>query len=176
MSKIRGFTLVEMVCVVTVLAVIAGLSAPSFRALRLDAVRNREINQWVQAIHLARAEAMKRGAVVTLCPGDDALVCAAAPASWSIGWIAFVNTDADVPAARDAGEPVLRVYPGWPEGRITGNRDWLSFRPFGQTGITATHVFCDARGAASARAVIISQTGRPRVAATRADGSTLTCP
>jgi len=41
--------------------------------------------------------------------------------------------------------------------------------------VTASFTFCDERGPRAARAVIISQTGRPRVAASDASGDPLTC-
>ena len=73
------------------------------------------------------------------------------------------------------GEELLQVYPAWSNGRIVANRGTLSFRAFGQSGVTATFAFCDDRGSAAARAVIISQTGRPRVSAASASGSPLSC-
>jgi hypothetical protein len=76
---------------------------------------------------------------------------------------------------RDAGEDLLRVYAAWPTGQVLANRPTLSFRAFGQMGITATFTFCDRRGGSSARAVIISQTGRPRVSGRDASGAPLSC-
>jgi hypothetical protein len=58
---------------------------------------------------------------------------------------------------------------------MQGNRATLSFRAFGQSGVTATYVFCDPRGSGAARAVIISQTGRPRIALRTAAGDPLDC-
>ena len=95
---------------------------------------------------------------------------------WATGWLIFVNLDRDSPAARDSGEELLRVYERWDAGHITSNRSTLSFRPFGQMGVTATVTFCDDRGPGAARAVIISQTGRPRVSSRNASGSALSCP
>jgi type IV fimbrial biogenesis protein FimT len=87
----------------------------------------------------------------------------------------FVNLDRDAPAARDSDEELLRVYPPWESGQIAANRTTLSFRPFGQSGVTATITFCDDRGSAAARAVIISQTGRPRIAEKNPSGGSLHC-
>jgi len=94
---------------------------------------------------------------------------------WERGWILFVNSDRDSPAFRDPGEEVLRSYPAWTDGHIQANRGTLSFRAFGQMGVTATFAFCDRRGPAAARAVIISQTGRPRVSAKSASGGAIAC-
>jgi len=170
----RGFTLPEILCTLAVLAVVTGWALPSFRHLALDAARNREVNGFLQAVHLARSEAIKRNGVVSLCPSPDGIQCAASTA-WHGGWIVFVNADRDSPAVRDAGEELLRAHPAWEGGRIGSNRTTLSFRPYGQSGVTATVTFCDPRGSPAARAVIISQTGRPRVTDRSSSGGPLSC-
>lgn len=175
MESPGGFTLIEMLLALALLALAGSLAMPTFRLLQLDAVRTREVNQFVQAVHLARGEALKRNVVVSLCPSADARACAAAGTPWHSGWIVFANRDGDTPADRDPGEPLLRAYPAWRDGRILANRDFLSFRAFGQSGVTSTYVFCDERGTAGARAVIISQTGRPRLADRTAAGTALAC-
>jgi type IV fimbrial biogenesis protein FimT len=175
MDRHRGYTLPELAFTLAIVGGLLGWGVPAFRDLRLDTLRTREVNQLVQAVHLARSEAIKRNGVVSLCPSLDGEWCAAAGTPWQRGWIVFVNPDRDAPAVRDAGEPVLRVYPPWPGGAVHANRATLSFRPFGQLGVTATFTFCDGRGAPAARAVIISQTGRPRVSDRSASGTALHC-
>jgi type IV fimbrial biogenesis protein FimT len=118
---------------------------------------------------------MKRNAVVSLCPSRDGRACAQPGTDWDAGWLVFENVDQDGPAMLDPGEQLVQVYPAWDGGQIRGNRDTLSFRSFGQSGVTATYVFCDRRGGAAARAVIISQTGRPRIATRTAAGARLDC-
>lgn len=169
-----GFTLIELLLALAVIAVAATVAVPSFGAFSRNAARTREVNQFVQAVYLARSEAIKRNGVVSLCPSNPSGTCSPGP-RWEGGWIVFVNDDRDSPAMRDSGEDLLRVYERWDAGHISSNRTTLSFRPFGQAGVTATVTFCDDRGAAEARAVIISQTGRPRVSSRNASGGALTC-
>ena len=170
----RGFTLVELVVCMGVLAVMAGWGLPAFGELARNTARTREVNRFVQAIYLARSEAIKRNGVVSLCPSANGSTCQPGP-QWQRGWIVFVNLDHDSPASRDAGESVVHVYQQWDAGRILSNRGTLSFRPFGQMGVTATVTFCDDRGPAAARAVIISQTGRPRISSRSASNGPLVC-
>lgn len=171
----HGYTLIESLGCLAVVAVVTTWGVPSFAALARDSARTRQVNQFAQAIYLARSEAIKRNGVVSLCPSRDARTCAPTT-DWRTGWIVFVNDDADSPAARDPDESLLRVYPAWPAGHVVANRTTLSFRPLGQSGVTATIAFCDDRGAAAARAVIISQTGRPRIASRTSSGGALPCP
>jgi type IV fimbrial biogenesis protein FimT len=175
MDRHRGFSLTELVFTMAITAGLLGWGIPTFRDVQRNSARTREVNQFVQAVYLARSEAIKRNGVVSLCPSLDGDRCAPVGTSWNRGWIVFVNVDRDAPAARDDGEDLLRVYSPWKSGRVKANRDTLSFRPFGQSGVTATFTFCDDRGSAGARAVIISQTGRPRVSDRSASNDPLTC-
>jgi len=170
----HGYTLPELMCALAILAGVAGWALPSFREIALNAARTQEVNGFLQAVHLARSEAIKRNGVVSLCPSPDGARCAAGT-SWQGGWIVFANLDRDSPAVRDAGEPLLRAYPAWDGGRIASNRTTLSFRAFGQSGVTATVTFCDPRGSGAARAVIVSQTGRPRISDRSSSGGALSC-
>jgi type IV fimbrial biogenesis protein FimT len=170
----RGHTLIELVIGLALVATTLAWGLPSFGTLLRNSARTREVNQFIQAVYVARSEAIKRNGVVSLCPSRDGATCS--PSSlWATGWLIFVNLDRDSPAARDSDEELLRVYPPWESGQIVANRTTLSFRPFGQSGVTATITFCDDRGSSAARAVIISQTGRPRVADKNSSGGSLNC-
>ncbi len=175
MERPRGFTLPELVFSMAIVAGLVGWGVPALRDLRLNAARTGEVNLFLQAVHLARSEAIKRNAVVSLCPSLDGETCATVGTAWDRGWIVFVNVDRDSPAVRDAGEELLHVYPAWTGGNVDGNRSTLSFRAFGQSAVTATFTFCDDRGGDAARAVIISQIGRPRVSDHSASGAALAC-
>ena len=175
MDRHRGYTLPELVFTMAIAVGLLGWGVPTFRDLQRNAARTREVNQFIQAVYLARSEAIKRNRVVSLCPSLDAEDCAPAGTTWQTGWIVFVNGGRDSPAVRDTDEELLRVYAPWPGGSLTANRTTLSFRPFGQMGVTATFTFCDDRGSPAARAVIISQTGRPRVSDRSASNTPLLC-
>ncbi|MFO1408489.1 MAG: GspH/FimT family pseudopilin [Steroidobacteraceae bacterium] len=174
MERPAGHTLPELVFVLAIVAGLAGWGVPAFQRLQREAAQTAAANLFLQAVHHARAEAVKRNAVVSLCPSLDGGTCAPA-VDWGRGWIEFVNTDRDSPAVRDLGEELLQAYPGRRQGSIVSNRTTLSFRPYGQSGVTATVTFCDDRGSAAARAVIISQSGRPRLSTEAASGGPLTC-
>lgn len=92
----RGFTLIELMITIAILAIVLGVAVPSFQ----DFVRRNRVtataNNLVSALALARSEAVKRATRVTVASGD-----------WAGGWQVFVDT-ATVGDA--TGDTVLRVY------------------------------------------------------------------
>jgi type IV fimbrial biogenesis protein FimT len=157
-----GFTVLELMFVCAIAALLAGVAAPGFREYSLNARRTGQVNELVHALHASRSAAIRGGLPVVLCKSSDGSQCTPAAAGWDEGWIAFVNRDSDSPAAVDADEPILLRQPRVEGISIRANRDALTYWPFSRAGTTATFIFCDQRGVESARAVIVSQTGRPR--------------
>ncbi len=172
-SSCYGMTLIELLLVVSVVAILLANALPSFRETIMNSRRTAAINELVGTIQFARGEAAKRNREVVLCPSGGGRQCTAD--SWNLGWLVFANLDADSPARLDKGEPLLHVKPARDGLKITANRLAFRFRPLGVRSVNGTITFCDSRGAQSARAVIISYTGRPRVSARDASNQRLQC-
>lgn len=73
--RARGFTLLELVVTVAVLAIALGIAVPSFQGItnrnRLTSVAN----ELVAAVQLARMEALRRNERVVVCPTTDGSAC-----------------------------------------------------------------------------------------------------
>lgn len=63
-SKTRGFTIVELMIVVAIIAILATLAAPSFRELLKNNQVAAQNNELVSLINLARSEAVRRSGLV----------------------------------------------------------------------------------------------------------------
>jgi type IV fimbrial biogenesis protein FimT len=173
MKRRSGYSLLELLVAVAVVAVLAGLGLPALRGLALDGRLRSDINAFVGSIALARSEAAKRAATVTVCASTDGARCADAETGFEAGWIVIVGADSGPAAA--SGDRVLLVHDPAMTGTIRSNRARFRFRPFYRRSTNGTVSFCDERGARAARAVIVSYTGRPRVVDARSARRPLTC-
>jgi type IV fimbrial biogenesis protein FimT len=152
-----------------------GIGVPSFQRFALDARRTADVNAFVGAVQLARSEASKRGRSVIVCKTVDRIACGGDEIDFDAGWMVFVNADDAYPPARAASEPLILAYAPKIEGTIVSNRPFYEFRAYRRRSTNGTVTFCDARGPADARAVIVSYTGRPRTAAVGPGNRPLTC-
>lgn len=181
----NGFTLVEIMVGLSVAGILLTVGVPSFRSVIQDNRLVTQNNELVVAVNMAKNEAVKRGMVVTLCRSSDSASCTG---NWQDGWIVFNDVDGDGVVDAGDGDTVLRVHGPLDGGNTlsfsgAGNRVQYNSRGIAVSA-TGTFKLCDSRGATSARGLIVSTAGRPRVAedtnadGTREDGTgtNFTCP
>lgn len=176
MSGRAGFTLLELAVTMAIVAILLATGLPSMQELLLDARRTRVVNEVLRALHSARAESLRSASDVVVCPRGDGDACMDEAEAWQRGWMVFVNTDGDDPPVRDPDERLVLRHDLDTTGTVSANRAVFVYRPHVRRATAGTIIYCDRRGAADARAVIVSYTGRPRVAAESATGRPLTCP
>jgi type IV fimbrial biogenesis protein FimT len=180
-AKNSGFTLIELMFTIVVLAILLGIGVPNFR----DFIRNSRItaaaNDLLADLNLARSESVKRRIPVTLCKSANGTTCDTSATSDFRRWIVFVD-DADPAAGSandgdgevDAGELILKssaiatTIDAPAVGRLT------IYQPSGFPVTTANNIsrvlFCDDRGSetsvggmSAARGLSVSATGRGAV-------------
>ena len=170
-SRSRGFTLVEVLATLAVIAVLVTFGMPSMTAL-VDSIQLKSASDvFFSHLHLARSEAIKRNSRVVLCKSADGVSCIS-DGGWEQGWIVF--HDANTNAALDIGETVIhRAVPLAASFRFTGNANvarYVSFVPTGGTQLVGgafqagTFTVCRQSGSSGeARQIVLNAVGRPRV-------------
>ena len=170
----RGFTLYELLITMMLVAILVSIGLPSFSDTLARSRQVTEINALFHAIHLARKESIRRRQIVTLCPSADGRSCGHRD-DWSAGWLLFNNADQDSPPQVDPGEFVIRSHRVNESFRVTANRRAFTLRATYKRATNGTFVVCDRHDRVPAKALIVSYTGRPRVADIRPDGDPWSC-
>lgn len=162
MKNQRALTLIELLITLAVFIVLVTFAMPSMTNYSQGNRVTAETNSIVGALNFARSEAVKRSTNITICKSNDGSTCGG---NWNNGWIIFINTDNDSPAVVDIGEDVLSIYGAIaPTSTLQVSAalsNFITYRATGFSNVQGTFIFCDRRGASSARAITINRTGRP---------------
>lgn len=106
-----GFTVIELMVVVSILAILVALAAPSFTPL-IERWRIRQaVSGLESAMYFARSEAIKRGGNITIRKeptGTNGCTLAPGVSNWDCGWFVFVDTNNN--GTLNAGEEVLQRF------------------------------------------------------------------
>jgi len=173
-TRFKGFTLYELLMSIVLIVLISGLAIPSFSAGIARQRQRVEIDALFHAIHLARKESIMRRKVVSLCPSLNGQSCSPGR-DWSSGWLMFENKDRDSPPRIDPDELTLLNHRVDDQVRITTNRKGFTLRATFLRATNGTFVFCDPKNRITPKALVVSYTGRPRVAVHTTEGDLYSC-
>jgi type IV fimbrial biogenesis protein FimT len=175
-GRLAGFTLLEALSTVSVGAILLCIGIPSFQHFVAGNAMTAARNSVVTHLHLARSEAVKRNITAVLCPSLDGLGCLDSM-EWHGGFMLFSDSNGN--RIYDSGEQMLRFKPhdfGNIRVRTTTRRRSIAFHADGSArGYNATFTFCDKTGQVSPRAILLSNTGRPRLSDKGSKGKILDC-
>lgn len=96
MKKSAGFTLVELLVVLSITAILVALAAPSFTQTIRSVNMSSAVNTFLADANYARSEAVRRGGDVIMCRStnpDAAVPTCATGTAWESGWIIFHDRD-----------------------------------------------------------------------------------
>lgn len=148
MRAASGFTLIETLMVVVILAVLAGLAAPSMRAFMDSQVVKTPASDLYASLVLARSEAIKRNAAIDIVPTAT---------DWAQGWQVRLQATPTT---------VLRVQDGYPRISISASTaGTVTYGGNGRLSTSATtfRVLVPGNAEARMRCVTVDVTGRPNV-------------
>ena len=174
--KQSGYSLYDLIVTSAVVSVL-GVGAVGMGSLLQDARMTTGVNQLMVELSLARSEAIKRGNTVTLCKSENGADCASG-SDWHKGWIVFVDDNAN--RRIDNGETIIRIEQ--PLNAVVLNfagalnhDNYIAYKRGGEAEPNGTFTFCDGRGSAKARSIIVLGTGRPRVSTKTSQNKPLRC-
>lgn len=174
-----GFTIYELLITMLVIGVILTLGVPNLMEFTQNSRIASAANDLHSSFQLARSEAARAKAPVTICASANAMDAnPACGGGFSQGWIIFQDDDGDLTV--DGGEPVIRRHPA-PGNNITINPNaGANYFGFAATGMgrgdvggnpaLQTAVICDSRGHqqaaanfSTARYLVVTPIGRATV-------------
>lgn len=153
-----GFSLIELMITIAILAVLLAIGWPSFQgSLRSNRLAT-STNELIATISLARSEAIRNVRGAAVCPSADGEACSASP-DWNEGWLVWRDLDGNGAASSDE---VLRYVQPKGHMQIVGpaaiNFDSRGRVPAGVTTITLEPESCE--GKAMRRSVQVRATGQ----------------
>ncbi|MCW8885237.1 MAG: GspH/FimT family pseudopilin [Motiliproteus sp.] len=173
MKSAQGFTLIELMVTVVIVAILGGIIAPNFSTFIKDNRLSGQINTLIGAIHYARGEAASRRTIVTICASSNGSSCNDSN-NWETGWIIFSDGNNSGNAVIDGSDELI-LYQEALEGGNTLRESGFSFGTgklhFNANGFlyasdpsSGTMTLCDDRGASEAKAIVVNISGTSRLA------------
>lgn len=165
-QRVAGFTLIEMMVAVVIMAILMALAAPSF----VQMIANNQItsvtNELLSDLALARSEAIKRGGstMVRVCASSDGSTCTG---SWSDGRLVYIDPDG---TGTIVTTNIVRRSGSTSPATITAanftTAGYLAYSSAGSVSSTALGTFTVCKSGYVGRVVSISTIGRSTLAKT----------
>ncbi len=159
----RGYTIWELATVIAVAAILVAIATPDFTRMRASMGVATGADRLMGTLHYARSRAILGGIPTVVCLSPDGERCVARGAARARGWIVFENSRSEFTPVRDPGEPILREHHFDRPTEVHASRGAVTYWPTARAGMTSTFEFCSTVSGVQPHAVIVSQTGRPRL-------------
>ncbi len=154
-KRLSGFSILEFMLCIALLAIVIAISLPSYRSLVVDIRLRNLANRIHSVINFARLRAFSHAEKIVLCGSSDGLKC---NSDWRLGRILVRNSNR-----------LLKISPPFPTGyhlfwrSSLGWNQNLSFIAQGVTaGSQGRFIICGPRGHQSIELIIL-RSGRLRI-------------
>lgn len=152
-----GFTLVELVITLALLAVLVTVAVPSFRDFTLQNRVKTGAQELFTALLYARSEAVKRNDDVYIFPNGGT------SGDWQDGWVVTTDAGKGYSDCQSDQTDCLRIQQPLPGIAITTGAASVTYGGTGRVAGTATFAVCDSGASATVRKrqISLDLTGRP---------------
>ena len=180
-NKHRGFSLFELMAVVTIVGIIAALAVPNIRPIVQSMRIRSESSALSAALARARSESSRVQKATVLCVRKSGLDQCDSGANWANGWLLFVDNNGDGAYAASDGDQLLTSHAAVASQLTLTNTftsaGYVSFTASGNLSTVGSTVsgqepefrVCDDRTGGHGRRLSVATIGRVRV-------ETLSCP
>ena len=164
-SLVAGFTLLELLITLAVLAILLALAVPMFTSTINNNRLAAQANELVTSLQLANSEAVRRNARITVCPSTDGATCAAS-GPWT-GWVTVVASNNEV----------LRSITAKPPVEVTSTVNSVTYRGDGLARdaagalLAADFTVCIPTGQPAENQRVVAMVSGSRISTTAANGA-----
>lgn len=167
-SQNRGFTLIELMVVLALVAILAGLAAPSYRSFIVNQQLTSASSDFLASMLQARSEAMRRGLPVAIFPKNGT--------SWESGWyLSEVNNSCGLVGSSfgdaEALSSVVSVNTAATNNTFAHSSPFFTYSPVGfpyrcssyTAGLLNGSLAFQAVATGRERRIVVSNSGRARI-------------
>lgn len=138
MRELKGFTFIELVMTLAIVAIMSSLALSFSEAFLQDNRISTANNSLISSINLARSVAVTRGQRASICASRDGASCTGT--AWELGWIVF--TDSGVAGVVDGTDQVVKISNKTGIGvSVSSNNTFIQFKPQGTIASVCVECF-----------------------------------
>ena len=167
---IKGFSLIELMVTVGLVAILMSVAVPSFKTMTSNSRIKTDRDKIIKSLQFARSEAISKGLAISVCPSENpesrlSPTCSKGSTDWSDGWLVYSDgsDSADttiVEVLRQVpiqGDHIITFAAGANEGgNIKDHFRFLSNGMLDPQVSTGTFSLCPRDNVASPRSVVIT--------------------
>jgi prepilin-type N-terminal cleavage/methylation domain-containing protein len=102
--RLRGFTLIELMVTIALVGTAMAIAVPSYLGYARNATVSRAAASFVQAVHLARSNALRQSRWTVIALRDTS-------EGWTAGWVVFTDRDNDMAFTPGTDELLMEQAP-----------------------------------------------------------------
>lgn len=166
-KKNSGFTLIEVMIIMVIAGVLAAIAMPNLQNFIKNNRIKSQMYDLLNAVNIARTEAVKRKTTVSLCRSNDNTdstpTCAGTTNTWTDGWLVFEDDDGD--GVYESADDTI-ISKGGAAGTgvtIMATSNILTYQTNGSVNTITRFAICDDRDESSGRQISVMRVGRANV-------------
>lgn len=176
-TLVHGYTLIECLVCITILATLTSITVPSFSAIISNLRVSNTANDVLLTLANARAQAITNAKIVLVCQTkeDDAHSCSSKrlpSTNWASGWLVYIDENGDNELSQE--DSIISQHSASKNTKVVFNQQGrLRFFPDGSARSAGFYV-CQA-DSNETRHILLLYSGRARIAKTLGDKQEAVC-